>query len=85
MDLLNGLTALTLAADISADAAGAGKAAALVGWILLAIAAVIACAGMFHALKCFMYAFIIAHNDMKLKARSYDLGRRKWSRPLKKA
>lgn len=68
-------TGAVMLAALSESAGAAFGIVRIVGWVLLAAAAVIAFAGMFHALRCFMYAFIIAHNELSLDARQPGFGR----------
>lgn len=50
------------------DAASNAEASfGILGWVLVSIAALIVFAGVFHAIRCFMFAFILANNDMKTK------------------
>lgn len=52
---------INMFADISS---GAWAALGILGWVLLGAAVIIGFIGMFQALKCFMYAFITAHNEL---------------------
>ena len=44
-----------------------GTGVGILGWALIAIITLIAFAGIFHAVRCFLFAFIIANNDMKIR------------------
>ncbi|WP_028510943.1 hypothetical protein [Ruminococcus sp. NK3A76] len=39
----------------------------ILGWVLVCIAALIISAGVFHAIRCFLFAFILTNNDMKIR------------------
>lgn len=69
------ITGLSSLQDITAYAVDIGSILTVIGWIAAAAAAGIAFAGVFHALRCFIYAFIIIRNDIKIKAESTRLGR----------
>ena len=50
--------------DVSADVE---TSVGILGWVLIVIAALIIFAGVFYAIKSFMFAFIVANNEMMIK------------------